>query len=131
MSPIPGRGPNTRLTYQYRDASNYKQSDSVVFSGRIIDEQLRRLAAHLDEGTYFIAEQVALPNLRERWDTHYDDDHVWHELVPDDDIEYTEAAPTDPRPVADFVDAFVATDWDETAAIDQLERWKRSTPEGR
>ena len=131
MSPLTGEGPNTRLTYRYRDASNYKQTHAVVFAGRITDDQLRRLAEHLDEASYFIAEQVGLPNLRERWESHYDDDHVWHELDLPDDVEYTDAQPTDPRAVSDFVDAFVATEWDETAAIEQFERWKRSTPPGR
>jgi hypothetical protein len=124
VSPIEGDGPNTRLTYQYRDASNFKETHAVVFAGRITDDQLRRLAEHLDDVVHFIAEQVGLPNLRDRWESHYDDDHVWHELVLPGHVEYTDAPPTDPRTVSDFVDVFVATEWDEAAAIDQLEQWE-------
>jgi hypothetical protein len=43
---------NTRITYQYRDASNYKQRESVVFAGEITNSERAALVAHLDEGMW-------------------------------------------------------------------------------
>lgn len=113
---------NTRLRYGYRDASNYKQVGEEVFPGTVTDEDLARLVEHLDDGCWFIAEQVGLPDLRELWPSEVDDDHIWHELDPTEDIEPTDDAPTRSETVGEFVDRFVATVWDVDAAVERLEQ---------
>lgn len=111
---------NTRFDYMYRDASNYKKTAYVVFAGEISEEEKRKLAEHLDEGTYFIPEQVGLPNPRDEWWSHYDDDHVWNELDPENDIGLTDQPPsTEGRDVHAFVAEFLSVEWDVTAAVEQ------------
>lgn len=116
---------NTRLSYLYRDASNYKQSGSVVFAGAITPTQRTQVIQALDEGSYLIVEQVGLANLREeRWSHGNEDDHVWHEVT---EIALTEDAPTDERTIDEFVAELVATTWDEGAATARLEEWRCAT----
>lgn len=117
---------NTRFEYMYRDASNYKQTLNLVFEGELTDAEREAFFAHLDDGEYFIAEQVGLPNLREDWESHYEDDHIWHEFV---EWEPTEA-PATSEDVHSFVARFIATTWDEQAAVAKLQEWVESTPEG-
>lgn len=74
---------NTRFTYLYRDACNYKQFGVLVLAGDLRVEDLRPLA---HEGMYFIPSQVGLADLQPEPLT--EDDHVWHELV---DTEATDA----------------------------------------
>jgi len=46
---------NTKLTYLYRDGSNYKQWDDVVLAGAVDPEMIRR---HLWEGDFFIPRRL-------------------------------------------------------------------------
>jgi len=70
-------GRNTAISYLYRDASNYKVHNHVVVEG-ILDEQDRKLILDsLDEGLYFIPEQVGLP--ADKY-SGTEDDHPWFEL---------------------------------------------------
>jgi hypothetical protein len=94
---------NTRVTYLYRDGSNYKRWGRVVFGG-VCDAAMRgRLVAALDGGDLFIARQVGLPELFFEGSV-YSDDHCWHELA---EVEATEDAVDDPRgrTFGEFVDA--------------------------
>lgn len=107
---------NTRFTYLYRDADNYKNFGAVVFAGIIDSELRRRFERALDGGEYFIAEQLGVPEVF-LWDPDAPDydiddehtwpeelgagkykinasDHCWHEF---DDFELTADAPTDVR----------------------------------
>ena len=84
---------NTRLTYLYRDASNYKQWHEVVLAGEADAEAIR---ASLWEGEYFIPQAVGFPALQERfaaqgYEFPTEDDHPWHEIAG---IEPTEDSPT-------------------------------------
>ena len=76
---------NTRISYTYRDASNYKQSNSVVVKGELSQEQQDYILSQClndyceDEGMgWFIPEQIGLP--ARRFDTLTEDDHCWFEL---------------------------------------------------
>jgi hypothetical protein len=120
---------NTALEYMYRDASNYKTGERVIFAGAITDEQRATIAAGLKDGSYLIAEQVDLSNLRETWETHFEDDHVWHELDMDD-ISLTEEDPTEHQTIADFAARFEGIAWDVNAAVARLDEWKNETPYG-
>ncbi len=119
---------NTRVNYLYRDAANYKQWHSVVLAGELTDAQRALITGALDDGDYFIAEQVGLPNLRERWRSHYDDiDHVWHELTS---IDTVDDPPTVTETAATFAARFAGITWDEPAAIARLDAWIANTPPG-
>lgn len=95
---------NTQLVYLYRDGSNYKEWGDVVVAGRPscgIREMRRRLEKTLEDGSYFIAGQVGLPEVF-LWDSGgyslCEDDHCWHEY---DHLKLTESAPSDPGITAD------------------------------
>lgn len=69
---------NTKITYSYRDASNYKTFRTVVVQGVIEWKQIKK---YLDCGEYFIPYDVSLPELQSELRAFpNEDDHVWHEL---------------------------------------------------
>lgn len=120
--------PNTELEYMYRDGGNYKEYATVVLEGPLTPEEVTAIRTSLDSGEYFIAEQVGLENLRERWETHHEDlDHIWHELVA---ITPTGDAPTSPMTAAEFAAQFVDVEWDVAAADERLQEWIQQTPAG-
>jgi len=66
---------NTRISYCYRDASNYKFWGEFVVGGHLSRSQLQ---PYLFEGDWFIPEKVGLKHLlTEAWS---EDDHLLHEL---------------------------------------------------
>lgn len=73
---------NTKMQFLYRDASNYKTWNEVIVKGEISDEQIQRIVSSLEEGLYFIPEQLSLPI--ERFDYLTSDDHCYCELSADD-----------------------------------------------
>lgn len=81
---------STLLTYMYRDAHNYKRHGEVVVSnpdGLCVSQARKRIQASLDEGQYFIAEQLGLPvvfpwkDAKAPADFNIEYDHPWHEFV--------------------------------------------------
>jgi len=116
---------NTAFNYMYRDGGNNKSYGTVVLAGEITEAQKERFAKALNEGEYFIASQVDVPEVF-LWDPEadydpddpstypeelgagkyfiWDDmDHSWHEFM---DFDTTQAEPTDPRTIEQFVQAF-------------------------
>lgn len=81
---------NTRISYLYRDASNYKAHHDVVVHGEITFAQIE---SALESGQFFIPSQVGLPDLQAQLGPANDDDHAWHELTPDS-FSPTEDPPT-------------------------------------
>ncbi len=68
---------NTKISYLYRDASNYKVYNECVVKGVITPEQIQTiLDCCIDE--YFIPSKVGLPE--KRFESWTDDDHIWFEL---------------------------------------------------
>lgn len=125
---------NSAFFYQYRDASNYKQSDEVIFAGEPTEALAKALLTACEGGEYFLAEQVGLESQRAKFDSHFDDDHIWHEIDPREPLRPTRATPTDDRSIAEFVAEFVAAGqegWDEDAAEERLAEWVADTREGR
>lgn len=112
---------NTKLTYMYRSASNFKISRQVVCEGA--DATLiPAIHGALDEGEWFIPSQVGLDNLQgdQGWELDRDEDSVWHEIV---EVEATDLPTTPNAPTfADLAAAFAAraNAWDEDAAIQDL-----------
>ncbi|MCW4470637.1 hypothetical protein OGH69_16820 [Flavobacterium sp. MFBS3-15] len=78
---------NIKLNYLYRDASNYKNYGSVVFSNsnhvslRSIESAIRQ---NLIDSEYFVAEIWQLPSLF--FSEQNKDDHIWHEY---ESVEFT------------------------------------------
>lgn len=57
---------NTRISYLYRDASNYKQHNEVTVPGTFSEEQIDVIIGCLDLGEYFIPKQIGFPEKRRR-----------------------------------------------------------------
>jgi hypothetical protein len=83
--------PNIRLSYFYRDSSNYKNFGSVVFANplnidlRIVEKHIK---SRLIDGCWFYAHPWELPDLR--FAAANDSDPTWHEF---ESLEYTEELP--------------------------------------
>lgn len=67
---------NTRVSYQYRDASNYKLYDEVVIAGEL---SFAELEPFLIDGIYFVPEELHIPRLQ--FGSRNEDDHDWHEIL--------------------------------------------------
>lgn len=55
---------NTKISYLYRDASNYKAYNEVIIKGKISPEQINQIMECLDDGEYFIPCQIGFPEIR-------------------------------------------------------------------
>lgn len=100
---------NTKISYLYRDGSNYNRDHAVVVAGVITFEDV---FSFLDEDTYFIPSQVGLRDLQTDFGALTGDDHPWHELREDD------FAPTDARPTVavtaeQLKERFLTVTWDD------------------
>ncbi len=82
---------DTKITYLYRDASNYKQHGEVVVDGPIAFADLE---PYLDDGTYFVPTDVGLDHPGEKFGSRFpsEDDHPYCELDADDFHPTTEPA---------------------------------------
>lgn len=104
---------NTKFSYMYRDASNYKEFNEVVFKGEITDKERNIINSSIDEG--FIPSQVGLEDLLSRMvGFPSGDDHVWHEIC---DITLTKDEAT--TPISDFVKQFDGIYWDIIKAMEE------------
>lgn len=107
---------NTLIGYLYRDASNYKQYDEVVFLGTPTEEELQFL--NQDE-LFFIPTEVGIQPLQERMIDFpdFDVDHVYHELT---DVEVTDKEATDGRSISEFVAELQGAKDDVAKAMTEL-----------
>lgn len=55
---VESEGKNTRISYLYRDASNYKRPNEVIVQGTFTSKQIDTIISCLDEGEYFIPDQI-------------------------------------------------------------------------
>ena len=79
---------NTKISYLYRDADNYKVYNECIVQGEISEDQIRQILDCCDMGEYFIPRQVGLPERKfDEYDT--EADHCWFELSQEG-FEYTE-----------------------------------------
>jgi len=111
---------NTKIEYLYRDASNYKKTNTAIVKGHITQSQIKNIIDSLDgysksEGYgYFIPEQVCLP--AERFDDGpTEDDHCWFEL-DEEGFASTTQPPTVDISVKDLVSLFIKAKndgWDD------------------
>lgn len=102
---------NTQIEYMYRDASNWKQFETVVLAGEMSEEDINLIIGNLEFGDLFMPEQVGLPRLQFRWPTLNDDDHVYHELKRED-IKIVDLPPTIEMTAKELVENFRNVDWD-------------------
>ena len=89
---------NTRITYLYRDADNYKTLNEVVIQGTFTDEEIDEMMAVCDQGEYFIPP-----------------DHCWFEIARED-FEKTSDPWTEPINAKEVLAAFRRirdTGWDD------------------
>ena len=107
---------NTRIGYRYRDASNYKAYDEIIVEGVVTLEQIQPF---LNEGEFFIPEQVGLRELQEELTSFpSEDDHVWHEL---DLVEPTEEEANHEDSAEELLKKFAnIKEWDITGACERL-----------
>ena len=117
---------NIRVTYVYRDASNYKQHGEVIFSNEThlpAEEIEQQISSFLNDGEFFIARQV---HVEERFfDVLDDDDHPWHEFV---NVTATDDPTFDPEPehkrdIAEFLSDLEqahCAGWDEMKVREDL-----------
>lgn len=86
--------PNTIMHYMYRDGANFKKYSHVILNGAITDEQKQRILAALDDGEYFIPEQVGLT--ANRWEDYGYDPNVdhWFCELHASDFEHTDLPAT-------------------------------------
>jgi len=113
---------NTRIVYEYRDASNYHFHGEVIIAGEMTTEYWERIRATCEDREFFIAHQVRLPEVfgflpgphiheKRRRHTGYpfdpEDDHCWHRFGADPGCwKITKAVRTDPRSVLLLVRSF-------------------------
>jgi hypothetical protein len=90
---------NTRVIYLYRDAANYKATESVVLAGTLSADEARRRRAAIDTAARgagidpggFSPVDFGLPPAQLVLWSHHDqneDDHIYNELL---DLEPTDA----------------------------------------
>lgn len=77
---------NTSITYQYRDAANYKEFDTVIIRGLL---SLKDIEEYLYDKEFFIPSEIGLKDLQP--ENLNQDDHIWHEIL---EISHTHERPT-------------------------------------
>ena len=74
---------NIKINYLYRDASNYSNHASVIFSNSEeldLDEIEKRIMEKLIDENWFVAEKVRIPEVFLFYDYDFnEEDHFWHE----------------------------------------------------
>lgn len=107
---------NTKISYLYRDASNYKVPNECIVRGLLTDEQTKAILDCLDSDN-FIPSQVGLPERRfDRFDP--EEDTCWFELY-ESGFEPTDAEATVDLSVDELVSRFLARKdrWDDTVIL--------------
>ena len=111
---------NTKISYLYRDADNYKMPNECVIAGTLTAEQTCTIKDCCDMGEYFIPRQVGLPERRfDRYDPTVD--HCWFELNEDSFSETTEL-PTIALTATEMVNRFKGcqNNWQDEAYALQI-----------
>lgn len=103
---ITGKGSNTRVHYQFRDAHNYKSGTTYLVVGAITPEQLERVRANLIDGCKFAPEDIEWETTR--FGGEYEDDPYYHELVQ---FELTDAHVEPGWTIEEMVEELATTHW--------------------
>lgn len=107
---------NTKISYLYRDANNYKKQNVVILNGCITPEQIDTIVSCLQDEEYFIPQQVGLPE--ERFDDITLDDHAWFELGKES-FEPTDKAATENLSISELMGNFISAkdNWNDEWSI--------------
>jgi hypothetical protein len=93
---------NIRFSYLYRDFSNYKKFNEIVFlnpTNKTLEEISLFIKDHLIEGEWFYASEWKVSDLHfDNWDS--EDDHFLHEFHS---VEETYEQPTNNETIEDFL----------------------------
>ena len=111
---------NTKISYRYRDADNYKKVNECVIAGALTAEQICAIKDCCDMGEYFIPRQVGLPERRfDRYNPEVD--HCWFELDEDSFTETMEP-PTIALTATELVNHFEGckNNWQDEAYAPQM-----------
>ena len=99
---------NTKISFLYTDADNYKFVHSVVVNGPATEAQIDAILETLDEEEFFIPDLVGFPcDYATGYTYNEDADHPFCRLEKDD-FEETSEAPTVDMTMDDVVKSFVA-----------------------
>lgn len=107
---------NTKFSYFYRDADNYKQFDGneVIVKGWITAEEMDTILCSLQDGELFIPRQVGLPETRLQYPYDEQSDHCFFEVWGDNPFERTGKAPTIDMTASELAEAFANVKaWDD------------------
>lgn len=109
---------NTKMTFMYRDADNYKSFSDVILSGTMSDDDLKAIKENLDRGMFFIPHQLGLPTPAEQmqgYDGFPNDelDHGWTTFPDVKNVSEFETyePPTHDMPIKVFVERMKTEDW--------------------
>ncbi len=95
---------NIKFSYLYRDGSNYKQYNEVIFSNPNAINVLyiyQAIKQHLISGQWFVAKDWALPDMHfKEYFPDVEIDHDWHEF---EEVEETQSNPTQDGTIDDFL----------------------------
>lgn len=111
---------NTKISFLYRDAANYKFWHDAVVAGSVSQEQIDQIMGALEgDGGYFIPSAVGLPCDYASGYEPNDDDHPWCELFADS-FEPTDHAPTVDMTAEALVQRFCDAKgrWEDLAPIE-------------
>ena len=67
---------NTKFSYEYRDADNYKKDATVIIAGKL---SAKDVAPFLFESEFFVPSEVGLTDLQNEPFAPYD--HIWHAIL--------------------------------------------------
>ena len=105
---------NIKFNYLYRDASNYKTFNSIIFPNPQnipLQELEEKITQNLIDHQYFMASKINIPEifLSDEYGLS-EDDHAWHEF---EDIEMTDEIPNDKfkRNIHEFVENLKSNAW--------------------
>jgi len=99
---------NTKFSYLYRDACNYKRYDEQIIFGSIGFEDIQ---PYLRDKTFFIPSEIGLTDLQDNVFSIYD--HIWHEI---DSLQMTNDEATVDIHAAELIEKFKKAhhnDWNE------------------
>jgi len=118
---------NTIVEYMYRDGSNYKTYETVVYEGELTEAEKVLVWAFLSEENLFLPEQVGMESLLGNLGdgTITEDDHPWHELLSIESTEGRASAGDASTWAAQFFDIV----WDVDTATDRLEEMGEASHE--
>lgn len=132
---------NTKFSYFYRDADNYKSHHDLILEGTLSQAEKKAILDATDIGGGFIPGQIGLPELQDalqgydmedninragQYDPFGPDgaDHPWHEIENESFALETDEQPTFRLTAKQVLQAFIGAcgKWDDVAATKRLSK---------